>query len=283
MRFLGDPAVTTIEEYVAAHPELGEPWTRILTSGPKADRLRQQGFADRYLIERQSPLTGKREVWPLALVNRDEEYSDNIPPPPVEAPPKLVHAVDISTSRLTAEACACLREQGYGRIIVGIRQDNFALTRHNLQVAHGEGFETEAYVYLWWGGDTYQRTAAGCELVAPFASFLHIDCEDNGNGAPGQPLGIASQNIVHKISRSVQACAQASMPHGIYSGAWWWIPATDNSEAFRDLPLWAADYDGIADLDVWRPFGGWERPSTKQYQGTTNLCGLAVDLNIGLG
>jgi hypothetical protein len=58
---------------------------------------------------------------------------------------------------------------------------------------------------------------------------------------------------------------------GIYTGAWCW---TEGWEAFALLPLWAAQYDGIPDVDVFTPFGGWQTCAVKQYSAD------GIDLNI---
>ena len=55
-----------LEDYVAAHPELGNPWTPITTTGQGNAKRREQGFQDCILVEKPSPLTGHPEVWRLA-------------------------------------------------------------------------------------------------------------------------------------------------------------------------------------------------------------------------
>lgn len=53
----------TLEEYIEQHPELGEPWTTVHSTGQGQYRRREQGFRDGLLVERFSPLTGQQEVW----------------------------------------------------------------------------------------------------------------------------------------------------------------------------------------------------------------------------
>lgn len=49
---------------------------------------------------------------------------------------------------------------------------------------------------------------------------------------------------------------------------------------FESLPLWWARYDGQETwYNDWQAFGCWSKPTVKQYQGTTSLCGAGVDLN----
>ena len=40
------------------------------------------------------------------------------------------------------------------------------------------------------------------------------------------------------------------------------------------------NYDDNPSLSVdWHDFGGWTKPYSKQYKGTTRLCNAGVDLN----
>lgn len=52
-----------------------------------------------------------------------------------------------------------------------------------------------------------------------------------------------------------------------------------NCAKFSDFPLWYAHYDGIPSFSDFKPFGGWTKPTIKQYKGTSSLCGASVDLN----
>ena len=54
-----------------------------------------------------------------------------------------------------------------------------------------------------------------------------------------------------------------------------------NCKKYTDIPLWYAHYDNNATFDDWSKvsFGGWNKPSMKQYSGTKVLCNSGVDLN----
>lgn len=53
----------------------------------------------------------------------------------------------------------------------------------------------------------------------------------------------------------------------------------DKCTKFSNLPLWYAHYDKNPSFNDWQPYGGWEKPYIKQFQGTTPLCDASVDLN----
>jgi hypothetical protein len=164
---------------------------------------------------------------------------------------------------------------------VGIRYDNLALTRSNLQVAKDAGLEVDAYAYLWLGGDVRDRVRRSIDLCQPYGiARMYLDWEDNGNGEAGVPdrAQFPPSLVRDRIGQSVAACED--FPRGLYSGAWWWKPATGDTPIWKDEPWWIAQYDGVPDLAVFTPFGGITRLAGKQYQGDTSECGVTVDLNL---
>lgn len=43
--------------------------------------------------------------------------------------------------------------------------------------------------------------------------------------------------------------------------------------------LWYAHYDNQPSFSDFKAFGGWSKPSIKQYAGDKTMCGVGVDLN----
>jgi hypothetical protein len=157
-----------------------------------------------------------------------------------------------------------------------------------LEVARDTGLLVEAYVYLWWGGDTAVRVAQAIDLVAPYnVRRLWIDCEDNGDGAPSVPpagSGYTPAALRAAIAGGLEMCDAAHVPCGLYSGAWWWRPAMSDDQSFADRAWWVACCDGVAEVAMWGPpFAGITQPIMKQYAGTTSAYSLSVDLNVALG
>ena len=138
------------------------------------------------------------------------------------------------------------------------------------------GVTVDAYVYLYWRRDVRAEVARALETIEDLpVGRLWVDCEDDSSGIePGV--------IVELIDTAVEACAL--IPAGIYTGRWWWAPATSDSRRFSDLPLWHAQYTRSADerpvFDAFTAYGGWTRPLMWQFRGTTQLCGVSVDLNL---
>lgn len=187
---------------------------------------------------------------------------------------------------LTAAEAACFKEAGYGLVIIGTQRREAA--RQQLRAAVEAGLSVEAYVYLWWGGDVREKVQAALDLCSGFPiRRLWLDCEDNGEGAPGVPAagsGFTPAIAEGKIRAGLAACSEAGVASGLYSAAWWWRPAMEDSQAFADQAWWVAFYDGLDDPTMWGPpFAGILQPLMKQYQGTTTVCGQSVDLNGGVG
>jgi hypothetical protein len=143
-------------------------------------------------------------------------------------------------------------------------------------VALQGGMTVDTYVYLYWRYGVGEQVRAALEAVAGYpVGRLWLDCEDaTGSRTP--------EDMVALVGQAVDACGQFAC--GIYTGRWWWAPATGNSSAFSHLPLWHAEYTSgpqvLPDFDTFRAYGGWDRPFMWQFQGTTYLCGVGVDLNL---
>lgn len=185
-------------------------------------------------------------------------------------------ALDVSnyTGPFTPEVAHCWRERGFSRLIAGTQRPE--ITRGQLESALEAGLQVEAYVYLYWRFDTAAEVRAAIEAVSDLpVQRLWLDCEDSAEG-------FTPEQVLSQIGAAVSAAG--SIPAGIYTGRWWWRPATADSVVFASLPLWHAEYTPRAnllpDFAAFEPYGGWSRPRMWQYQGTTSLCGVNVDLNL---
>eukprot|EP00005_Dracoamoeba_jomungandri_P002001 CAMPEP_0174250800 /NCGR_PEP_ID=MMETSP0439-20130205/847_1 /TAXON_ID=0 /ORGANISM="Stereomyxa ramosa, Strain Chinc5" /LENGTH=212 /DNA_ID=CAMNT_0015330963 /DNA_START=76 /DNA_END=714 /DNA_ORIENTATION=+ len=67
---------------------------------------------------------------------------------------------------------------------------------------------------------------------------------------------------------------------GIYTSYYNWesIVGLDWTGVSR-YPLWYAHYDNSPSFGDFKAFGGWSKPSIKQYAGDKTVCGAGVDLN----
>lgn len=69
---------------------------------------------------------------------------------------------------------------------------------------------------------------------------------------------------------------------GIYATAYMWQTIFGSRNACPSVAsqqLWYAHYDGSASFSDFSPFGGWSKPTIKQFQGTNTVCGVSLDKN----
>lgn len=83
---------------------------------------------------------------------------------------------------------------------------------------------------------------------------------------------------------TVRAAADAVTADGlrvaVYTGEGAWSHLTGNSTDCADLPLWDAAQGMAPSLELAPPYGGWRRRAGHQYQGTTAVDGIAVDVSL---
>lgn len=141
-------------------------------------------------------------------------------------------------------------------------------TRVHLQACATAGMPTDAYLYLWTGSDVEADMRAKLALLDGFedqVGRLWLDCEDTTAASPQARQGT--------IRWALAVLDEWSSAHGkpipgIYTGRWWWTAYVDDTTEFADRPLWASQYDGIADASVVDLFGGWQSCAIKQYAGS---------------
>jgi GH25 family lysozyme M1 (1,4-beta-N-acetylmuramidase) len=185
-------------------------------------------------------------------------------------------AVDVSnySGPISPEQARCLRQAGVEHLIAGTQVAS--ICRQQLEAALEAGLTIDAYVYLHWRRDVVAEVQSARGTLAGLqVGRLWLDCEDD-------PAGLSAAEVVGRVGAALEACGPAAC--GIYTGRWWWLPGTGNSTEFAGLPLWHAEYtfspEARPDFDAFQSYGGWTRPSMWQFQGTTQVCGLSVDLDL---
>ncbi len=77
------------------------------------------------------------------------------------------------------------------------------------------------------------------------------------------------------ITNDVASLQEMGYEVGIYTRESWWRDRTGDWNGMATLKLWSANPDRFPS-----GFGGWLRPHTVQYKGTTSVNGFSVDLNV---
>ena len=101
--------------------------------------------------------------------------------------------------------------------------------------------------------------------------MLWFDIEGNWGGDTA-----GNNNFIHGL---INEANTLGIRWGIYTSASQWGPITGNTNQFGAPPLWYAHYNGDPSFSDFSPFGGWTKPSIKQYNGDVSVCGADVDQN----
>jgi GH25 family lysozyme M1 (1,4-beta-N-acetylmuramidase) len=121
------------------------------------------------------------------------------------------------------------------------------------------------------------------EIVGQLYGTVWLDVEINPSSGCSWAGNSAASNCQY-LGELVQALKNRGKRVGIYSSRYMWETVMGSSGACQnhtDLPVWYAHYDGVASFSDWSSvsFGGWSKPSIKQYLGDKVLCGTGIDYN----
>jgi len=194
------------------------------------------------------------------------------------------YGVDVSvlTSQQSFE---CLKQQGYSFVVVRCWQElnhpdpNCPQTIANALAA---GFQTDIYLYPAYPiNATQQVLALHSFILQNNIQFgrLFLDIE----GTWGTDCELNTQYL----QQLVDASLSLGIPTGIYSSLNVWEHSINfcGTYDFSALPLWYPRYDYYGNEDNfndWQPFGSWQWPVAKQFDGTSEECGASIDKNIRL-
>ncbi len=67
---------------------------------------------------------------------------------------------------------------------------------------------------------------------------------------------------------------------GIYTSKTQWISIMNDVTKFSSYsPLWYTQYDNEKSFNDFQAFGGWSKPSIKQFISNVKECGVVLDKN----
>lgn len=192
--------------------------------------------------------------------------------------------VDVSQLFPTS-AYQCLKSNGYGFTIVrgycsfGGLDHNAVQSLTNAKLA---GMITDIYMFPCRGKSaTAQVDEMFAGIPANLFGMVWIDVETNdspGCSWSGHDAASNCQFLMDTISR----IKSHGKNLGIYATAYMWQSIFGNRNACPQAAsqqLWYAHYDGSASFSDFSAFGGWTKPTIKQFQGTNSLCGASIDKN----
>jgi hypothetical protein len=178
----------------------------------------------------------------------------------------------------------CLKSNGYEFAIPRGYCSYGGIDGHivqNLQNGHSAGLIMDMYMFPCRGKS---GTAQVDEMMNGINSGLYgmvwIDVETNPSAGCGWGTNYASncQFLVEIINR-----IKSKGKHlGIYATAYMWqsiFGARNACPQAASEQLWYAHYDNSPSFSDFSSFGGWTKPSIKQFAGDVTVCGGGIDKN----
>lgn len=194
------------------------------------------------------------------------------------------HGVDMS-SLLTTDAAECMVDKFSFVIPRGYRSSGTVDTNVCSSIHHAKNAgipKRDAYLFPC---PTCSKSAA--TQVQELVDYLNSNCHDHWSKRIWLDIE-GSQYWTGNTGKNkdwyeklVNACKNKSPKCGVYTSSSQWsaIFGSTSYKYGNDLPLWYAHYDGNANFDDFKSFGGWSSPHAKQYMGTTTSCNTGVDKN----
>lgn len=151
-----------------------------------------------------------------------------------------------------------------------------------LNAARSVGLITDIYMFPCRGKSA---TAQVNEMMAGIPNNLFgmvwIDVETNPSSGCQWTGHDAASNCAF-VQETINAIKAKGKNPGIYASVYMWESIMGSRNACPGVAsqqLWYAHYDNSPSFGDYTPFGGWSKPSIKQYQGDTTLCGAGVDMD----
>lgn len=187
--------------------------------------------------------------------------------------------VDVST--LVSESnCRCLKSQGYDFLImrgyrsIGSPDPSAAATLYNCKAA-GVGYLD---VYLF---PCPKCSKSATEQVDEMVNALrNVSYGQIWLDIEGSQYWLGSESANQKFFEELLSAASSKKTTGVYASEYQWssIMGSGYTGGSRHQ-LWYAHYDNDPSFNDFRSFGGWTKPSIKQYEGDKSACGVGVDLD----
>lgn len=194
----------------------------------------------------------------------------------------IVQSLDISNyygyvSREWAARCV---DAGIRHAIIRLSletNEHINIARHQIAVFQDAGMEMVSG--YWWAYPTLDdpRTIATRVVgTYPGLPLYAADLEDDQHSYPSPIRNIDWLHL------ALAGFAENSAPSCIYTGEWYWRQWMGNTDEFRDVPLWVANWDRTPGNLDFTPFGGWTAAAGKQWCGEAHtpdsiVAGVAVD------
>lgn len=187
------------------------------------------------------------------------------------------YGLDVS-SLLYPPTFQCLKSNGYTFVIVRAYRsvcapDGNAI--HTIANAHQAGIEyVDVYMFP---SPTCSKSAA--QQVSDMVTALQgVEYGQIWLDIEGKQYWLDSYSANQKFFEELLLAATAHKNVGIYASEYQWSDIMGSSyTGGSSHQLWYAHYDNDPSFSDFKPFGGWTKPSIKQYAGDASVCGADID------
>lgn len=266
----------TIEQAELVMTGLGQRWVGplVIRAGVSSSKLGQirrawyeNGILEEVICLAPGQATAAPEVWPIAQGNFVPTPEPQPPPPPTGS---LVKAIDVSNFQ-DADLTTLIAQYTPDHVIVRIPQ-RFEPTwfqgraQAQLQSALAQGKTVGAYCWLYRDENIADQIQFPIGLLRSWqitVPYLWPDIEYYKT-----PDNIPS---AEQIKEAVHVSQQEGVRPGIYTSKYMWsLIGTPTDPELSALPLWNAQYNEVATLDM-EPYGGWTTCVGHQYSTTGGI------------
>jgi GH25 family lysozyme M1 (1,4-beta-N-acetylmuramidase) len=132
------------------------------------------------------------------------------------------------------------------------------ISRAQIKSARDNGCSVGAYLWLYRSADPAQSANDACSLMSEMdllPEVLWVDLEPYTDGS--LPTIQQMLDCLHEINSN-------GLRAGVYTGAWVINGHMGGTTAFRDYPLWSANYE-LAPDDMSAGYGGWTEAVAHQF------------------
>ncbi|KAI7874951.1 glycoside hydrolase [Lichtheimia hyalospora FSU 10163] len=201
--------------------------------------------------------------------------------------------VDVS-ALVSTDSWSCAKGLGYSHAIVrcyfeawggnpGGALDNACAKNYANAVAGGFD-QIDLYMFPCTGRSTCKSPADQVnEMVGHMNSnkmkigtlWLDVEVDPQSNNWPSAS---EAQSTLKEFKSAFDA---TGLKWGVYASQSQWTTITGSKDWVLDssVPLWYAHYDEALNFNDFSPFGGWSKPTIKQYAGSQSFCSANWDKN----
>lgn len=165
--------------------------------------------------------------------------------------PGLVRAIDVSSAQ-PQDLAGIIAAYKPAHVIVKLYLpwENIpqSYSRAQIASARAAGCSVGGYVWCYRSADPAQTVNAALDLAGSVGmglDVLWLDCETYEEG--GRVIDDGPD--ANWLEGAFAACRARGIQPGVYSGAWWLPGYLGDLSVLAGIPLWLAEYNGIADLD----------------------------------